>query len=58
MSSLSKEELITFEILLVENRDSAKLQHLTKCSYLESINLLNKVRKIQLDLDLKKGVFE
>ncbi len=43
---LTTNELIIFERLLVENRDSAKLQNVSECSYTESINLLNKVRKM------------
>jgi hypothetical protein len=43
---LTTSELVIFERLVIENRDSAKLQKITECSYLESINLLNKIRKI------------
>jgi len=43
---LTTNELIIFERLLIENRDSAKLQKITECSYLASIDLLNKLRKI------------
>ena len=45
-SKLTVEELIIFERLLLENRDSLKLQKKTNCDYLESINLINKLRKI------------
>ena len=43
--TISIEDAIIFERLLIENRDSAKLQKITDCSYLESINKLNKLRK-------------
>lgn len=42
---ISVEEAKIFEILLINNRDNAKLQKSTNCSYLESINLLNELRK-------------
>jgi len=44
MEKLTKEDLIVFTTLLVKNRDDAGLQLATGLSYLESINLLNKVR--------------
>ena len=40
------EELIAFEILITENRDSKKLQEATGVSYTDSITLLNKIRKM------------
>lgn len=43
--TISVEDAIIFERLLAQNRDSEKLQKITECSYLESINLLNKIRK-------------
>lgn len=43
---LTTNELIIFERLIIENRDSARLQKISNCSYLESIQLLNKIRKI------------
>lgn len=43
---LNTEELVVFEKLVIENRDSAKLQKITGLSYTESIGLLNKIRKI------------
>ncbi len=46
MKKLTTEELIVFEILVIENRDSVKLQKLTRLSYLKSIELLNKLRRI------------
>lgn len=45
-SKFTIDELIILEILVIENRDSAKLQRITNCSYLESINLIGKIRKI------------
>ena len=42
---LTTNELIIFERLIIQNRDSAKLQRITECSYLESIALLNKIGK-------------
>lgn len=42
---ITTEEAIIFEILLIQNRDSTKLQKLTNCGYLESINILNKLRE-------------
>lgn len=45
-SKFTVDELIVFEILAIENRDSAKLQKITNCSYLKSISLLNKIRKV------------
>ena len=44
---LTKEELYIFEELIIQNRDSKTLQNLTNCSYLKSIELLNKVRKLE-----------
>ena len=43
---LATNELIIFERLVIQNRDNAKLQKITDCSYLESIALLNKIRKM------------
>ncbi len=44
--NLTTNELIVFEKLIIENRDNAKLQRITKLSYLESITLLNKIARI------------
>ena len=38
------EQAKIFEALLLQNRDSAKMQKITNCSYTESINLLNEIR--------------
>jgi len=43
--SLKREELKYIKRLVAENRDSAKLQRFTELSYMDSINLLNKLRK-------------
>jgi len=43
--TISVKDAIIFERLLAQNRDSAKLQKITECSYLESINLLNKLNE-------------
>jgi len=43
---LTNNELIIFERLIIQNRDSAKLQEISECSYTKSIILLNKLRKI------------
>ena len=43
---LTINELIVFERLLIKNRDNLRLQKISGCSYLESIDLLNKIRKI------------
>jgi len=40
---LTRDDLIVFYKLLVENRDSAKLQKITNCDYLESIELKQKL---------------
>jgi hypothetical protein len=39
MTTFTKEELIGLKNLVVENRDSAKLQKISGFSYIESINL-------------------
>jgi hypothetical protein len=41
---ITVEQAIIFERLLIENRDSAKLQKASNCSYLESIENLNQLR--------------
>ena len=46
MKKLTTEELIIFERLLTENRDSAKLQIISECDYIKSISLIQKVRKL------------
>ena len=43
--NISVEDAIIFERLLIENRDSAKLQRLTDCNLAESINKLNMIRR-------------
>ena len=43
--TITVEQAIILEQLLFDNRDSAKLQKITNCSYLESINHLNEIRK-------------
>jgi len=43
---LTTTELIIFERLVIQNRDSAKLQKISECDYTQSINLTNKIRKI------------
>ena len=42
---VTKEELIGIERLLMENRDSGKLQKISGISYIQSITLINKIRK-------------
>ena len=42
---ITEEQALIFEALLIENRDSAKLQKITNCSYLKSIDHLNDIRK-------------
>lgn len=42
----TKEELITIERLLIQNRDSKRLQDISNCSYLDSIELIQKTEKI------------
>lgn len=44
--SLTKEELMAIAVLVVANRDSAKLQKETNLSYTESISLKNKLGKV------------
>ena len=43
--NFTNNELNIFEKLVIENRDSNKLQNITELSYLNSIKLLNKIRK-------------
>ncbi len=43
--TITIEQAKIFEALLIQNRDSAKLQKITNCSYLESIEHLNDIRK-------------
>lgn len=43
--SLTREELDGIIRLVVENKNSARLQNLTYLSYLDSINLNNKLRR-------------
>lgn len=43
---ITTEQAAIFERLLIANRDSAKLQKQSNCSYTESIDLLNKLRKL------------
>jgi hypothetical protein len=45
-TTFTKEELIAISILVVENKNSAKLQKSSNLSYMESINLGNKIDKI------------
>ena len=42
---VSEKEIVAFEALMTNNRDSVKLQAQTGISYIESINLINKLRK-------------
>lgn len=44
--TFTKEELIAITILVVENKNSAKLQKSSNLSYMESINLGNKIDKM------------
>ena len=44
--SLTKEELLAFKIMVMYNRDSAKMQKDTNMSYTKSILLKNKLDKI------------
>ena len=46
MTTFTKEELIAITILVVENKNSAKLQKSSNLSYMESINLGNKIDKM------------
>lgn len=41
---ITAEQVSIFEALLIQNRDSARLQKITKCSYLETIHHLNDIR--------------
>ena len=43
MTNFTKTELIALSILVVENKNSAKLQKSSNLSYMESINLGNKI---------------
>ncbi len=43
--SLSKSELLGIRRLVVQNRDSARLQNISEIGYTESTNLLNKLRR-------------
>ena len=43
MTTFTKTELIALSILVVENKNSAKLQKSSNLSYMESINLGNKI---------------
>ena len=43
--TITIEQAKIFEALLIENRDSAKLQKISGCSYTQSINELNDIRK-------------
>ena len=43
MTTFTKEELIAISILVVENKNSAKLQKSSSLCYMESINLGNKI---------------
>jgi hypothetical protein len=43
MTTFTKNELIAISILVVENKNSAKLQKSSNLSYMESINLGNKI---------------
>ena len=45
MVNITIEETIIFERLIMENRDNARLQKISECGYLESILILNKLRK-------------
>ena len=40
------EELMVFVRLVIANKNSAKLQKISECSYLESIELLNKIESM------------
>ena len=40
------DEIIAIERLVIMNRDSQKMQKITGISYLDSISLLNKIRKV------------
>jgi len=46
--TFTKNELIIFKRLLIQNRDSAKLQKISECSYLESIALIGKIEELLL----------
>lgn len=43
--TISVEQATIFERLLIQNRDNAKLQKTSDCTYLESISHLNDIRK-------------
>ena len=53
MTTFTKEELTAIAILVVENKNSAKLQKSSNLSYMESINLGNKIDTM-ID-DMKKA---
>lgn len=44
--SLNKKELMAFAVLVNANRDNATLQRDTNMSYMESIELKNKLQKV------------
>lgn len=50
MTTFTKEELTAILILVVENKNSAKLQKSSNLSYMESINLGNKIDTIIEDM--------
>ena len=59
MTTFTKTELIAISILVVENKNSAKLQKSSSLSYMESINLGNKMvyvnsRYSGIDIDYSK----
>lgn len=43
--TISVQDAILFEKLLIANRDTLKLQKITNVGYTESIEILNKLRK-------------
>ncbi len=63
MTTFTKEELIAITILVVENKNSAKLQKSSNLSYMESINLGNKIDKMLEEIkqaewqESQKGIY-
>ncbi|MFX4241082.1 hypothetical protein ACOL3H_11910 [Aliarcobacter butzleri] len=54
MTTFTKNELLGICALVTENRDSAKLQRISKISYTESINLRTKILEMLDNMDKQK----
>lgn len=63
-TTFTKDELIAITILVVENKNSAKLQKSSNLSYMESINLGNKIDKMLEEIkqaewqESQKGIYD